>query len=159
MTSHSPSGFAARFALLGAVTALMVGFGAVPAFGATVNATPDSGLAATEATELKVTGSGYAASTQYRAGLCSAETYGMLGIPACGQFETITSNASGEVSTTLEVEKENVNVHAGIPFPLNLGQPAEFTCEGEAGDDACEVVIATHGGAPSILAGELVSFE
>jgi hypothetical protein len=75
MTSHSPSGFAARLSLFGAIAALMVGFGAVPAVAATADATPDSGLSATEATAVEVTGSGYAASTQYRAGLCSAETY------------------------------------------------------------------------------------
>lgn len=157
MTSHSPKNFVARFALVGLIAALMVGFGAVPAFAATVNATPDSELP--ETAEVEVTGTGYAASTQYRLGLCSAEPYGMFGIPACGQFETVVSNGAGNISATLEVEKENTNVHASIMPPFNLGQPPSFTCAGEEGDDTCEVVIATHGGAPSVLAGEVVSFE
>jgi hypothetical protein len=82
----------------------------------------------------------------------------MLGIPACGAFSTVTSDGSGNISTSLSVNKENVNVHAGIPFPFNLGQPSEFTCKGASGDK-CEVVIATHGGPPSILAGEVVTFK
>ncbi|HYJ22132.1 MAG TPA: neocarzinostatin apoprotein domain-containing protein [Solirubrobacterales bacterium] len=159
MSSPLPKGLTGRIALIVALAALTIGLGATPAFAVTtVNATPDTELSDVEATKVTVTGSGYAASTQYRAGLCSAETYGLMGIPACSAFKTISSDASGNISTSLELEKENVNVHAGIPFPLNVGQPAEFTCQGEEGD-VCEVVIATHGGSPSILAGEVVTFQ
>jgi hypothetical protein len=159
MSSPLPKGLSGRFALIGALVALTIAFGATPAFAVTtVSATPSTELSDVEPTELTVTGSGYAASTQYRAGLCSAEPYGLMGIPACSAFETVTSNGSGNISASLFVEKENVNVHAGIPFPFNLGQPPEFICQGEEGD-VCEVVIATHGGSPSVLAGQVVTFQ
>jgi hypothetical protein len=158
MTSQLPRSFAARFALAGAIAALMVGFTAAPALAYTANATPDSGLSWEEPTTVEVTGTEYAASTQYRVGLCSAETYGIFGIPACSAFKSVTSNGSGNISTTLEVERENENVHAGIMPPFNAGQPGTFICAGEEGDDICEIVVATHGGAPSILAGEIVSW-
>lgn len=158
MTSQLPRSFAARFALVGAIAALMVGFSAVPALAATVNASPNTGLNWEAPTAVEVTGTGYAASTNYRVGLCSAEPYGPYGIPACSQFETVTSNGSGNISTTLEVERENENVHASIMPPFNFLQPAAFTCAGEEGDDICEVVVATHGGAPSILAGQVVTW-
>ncbi|HEX7278367.1 MAG TPA: neocarzinostatin apoprotein domain-containing protein [Solirubrobacterales bacterium] len=158
MTSHLFKSFVARFALVGAIAAVMVGFSAAPAFAATVNATPDSELSWTEPTTLEVTGTEYAASTQYRVGLCSAEKYGFMGVPACSAFKTVTSNGSGNISTTLDVERENENVHFNIPPPANGGQPETFTCAGEEGDDICRVVVATHGAFPSILAGEIVTW-
>lgn len=158
MTSQLPKSFAARFALVGAIAAVMVGFAAAPAFAYTINVTPSTGLNWEAPTTVEVTGTEYAASTQYRVGLCSAEPYGPFGIPACNTFKTVTSNGSGNIATTLEVERENENVHASIMPPFNLLQPAEFVCAGEEGDDVCQVVVASHGGAPAILKGQVVTW-
>jgi Neocarzinostatin family len=126
---------------------------------AAVSAEPSTGLSKTAPTSVAVTGTEFKAGEKYRVGLCSKKTYGFMGIPACGTMIEVTANGSGSFSTSVTVEKTTVNVHASIPFPLNVGQPASFTCAGNpATNDECQIAVAEHGGTKTVLGGKVVTF-
>lgn len=160
MTSRlSSRGLGKRLAMITATAALALGLGAGSAFAASVEVSPNSGLSATETTEVTITGSGYEASNEYEVGLCSAETYGIFGVPACGEPVGVVANGSGEISTSLVVQKTTFNVHSQIPFPWNLGQPETFVCAGNPEeDDECEIWAIDHE-ETQIEATTPVSFE
>lgn len=162
MTSRLSSwGLGRRLAAITATAALVLALGAASAFAAEITAEPSEELSATEATTVTVEGSGFEASTEYRIGLCSKETYGTFGIPACGDPVDVTSDGSGKFSAEIKVEKTTENAHLEIPFPFNLGQPKEFTCAGDTEkDDECEIAVTEHEGSVSeILARADVSFK
>lgn len=138
-----------------AAAIMLMGAGASAASAASITVSPSTGLG-TSAT-VGVVGSGFAASTEFRLGTCSTRAYGAMGIPACGGFIPVTSNGSGGFTASLPVTQVFTNVHARIPFPINLGQPASITCLGTTGDQ-CAVSVASHGGTPSILARQNVTF-
>jgi hypothetical protein len=95
---------------------------------------------------VSVTGTGYAAGT-YKLGVCSKETYGSFGIPACDEGVEFTIGSTGVLDEDLTVLVENVNVHATVvPFPINVGQPSSFDCS----VDACEVLLTNHDGSSSV---------
>ncbi|WP_141006486.1 neocarzinostatin apoprotein domain-containing protein [Nocardioides humi] len=76
-----------------------------------------------------VTGTGLTPSTPHKIGVCTQETY--LGIPACDEGVPVTTDASGSFSLSVTVHKTNTNIHkTALPFPLNVPQPATFTCKG-----------------------------
>jgi hypothetical protein len=131
---------------------------AASASAATVTVTPHSGLSASGTTSVTVRGSGFSASTDYRLGECSNRTYGIFGVPACGRITAVRSDGSGAFSTTIDVQKEVVNVHAGIMPPFNGGQPARFTCLGSSGDQ-CAVWAVSHSGTPTLLASQNITFN
>jgi hypothetical protein len=158
MTSHIRN--LRRLALLTATSALLLAAGTATASAATVDATPDTELSKTEATTLEVTGTEFAKETLFRVGLCSTKPYGFFGIPACGEMLEVESDANGEISAELEVERTTFNVHSQIEPPANGGQPEFFTCAGNPLiHDRCDVVVAEHGGKKAILAGESVTFK
>lgn len=149
-----------RALLIAALATMALGVGAASASAAEVSATPNTKLSKSKATNVAVSGTGFKAGEKYRVGLCSAEVYGILGIPACGEMVEVTANGSGQISTTVTVEKTTFNVHSEIPFPLNVGQPEEFTCAGNTAiNDECEIVAAAHGGTKEVLARKAVTFE
>lgn len=160
MTSHLTKRFARRLAGITAMAALTIGVGAATAAAAEINVTPSSGLSATEASVLSVTGSGFAASQKVSVGLCSAEKYGLLGIPACGEMVEATANGSGQISTSVEVEKTTFNVHYNLPPLIKIGQPETFTCAGEVGvDDDCEIWAVNHNESKEVFDKVSVSFK
>lgn len=162
MTSRlSTRGLGRRLATITAAAMLVLGLGAASAFAAEVSVEPSAGLSATEASTVTVEGSGFEAATKYRIGLCSKETYGIFGIPACGETVEVTADEAGDFSKGVEVEKTTDNAHHGITPPFGLGQPEAFTCAGDPEeDDECEIAVTAHEGSTStILAREDVSFE
>lgn len=161
MSSPKSRSLGRRLAVLTAATAMAMSLGTASALAAEIGVSPSSGLSASSPTNVAVTGSGFAASKKFKVGLCSAETYGMMGIPACGSTVEVTSNGSGAFSTGLTVEKTTFNVHSEIMWPLSEGQPEEFTCAGDpAEEDECEITVTFHNGLFSeVVATEAISFE
>ena len=147
-----------RSIAIAALAALALSLSATSAFAA-VTAEPNANLSKTAPTNVAVTGTEFKAGEKYWVGLCSKKTYGTFGIPACGTMIEVTADGSGQFSTSVTVQKTTANVHAGIPFPLNLGQPASFTCAGDPKvNDECQIAVAEHGGTKSILGGKAVTF-
>lgn len=146
-----------RSIAIAGLVALAMSLSATSAFAA-VTAEPNTGLSKTAPTNVAVAGSEFKPGEKYRVGLCSKKTYGTFGVPACGTMVEVTANGSGSFSTTVTVEKTTANVHAGIPFPLNIGQPGTFTCAGSAANDECHIAVAEHGGSKAILGGKAVKF-
>lgn len=126
------------------------------AFAATVSISPSTNLADNDV--VSVTGTGYVANGSYKVGICSKETYGIFGLPACATGVAVSATGSGTLNVNYTVTATNANAHASIPV-VGLGQPSAFTCAG-AGDDDCEIVITDHNGTSStIVARQDISFS
>lgn len=105
---------------------------------------------------VSVTGDGYAAGT-YKLGVCSTETYGIFGIPACDEGVEFEIGGDGVLDEDLTVYLENTNVHATVvPWPINIGQPATFDCS----VDVCEILLTAHNGSSSTTVDrQVISFS
>jgi hypothetical protein len=140
-----------------AVAATMLFAGASAASAASVSVAPSDTITGSSAT-LTVSGTGFAASTNYRIGECSKTPYGALGVPACGAFTTVTTDGSGNFSGSLGVTDSVTNVHAGLPAPIGTGQPTTFDCL-NTGFDQCSVWVVNHTGSPSLIASKDIWFN
>ncbi|CAM3446041.1 hypothetical protein NODU109028_17315 [Nocardioides dubius] len=125
--------------------AAVAALSAMPAFAAgTITAVSPTPLV--DATTATVTGTGFAANADLRVGLCSTDTYGLLAIPACGEFTDTTTDGSGNLSAAFVAYENGVNNHYNPLNPVFWGQPSTLDCTAPG---SCEIVITSHSGTSS----------
>jgi hypothetical protein len=138
-------GLRPRMAVGAMLSSLLLVLGvAGTAHAAGFSVSPSTGLSDNDV--VSVTGTGYTAGT-YKLGVCSKETYGVFGIPACDEGVEFTIDGTGVLDEDLTVLVENTNVHyTEVPPPFNVGQEPTFDCT----VDACEVLLTRHNGTSSV---------
>jgi hypothetical protein len=132
-----------RLAAVGAGATAIVALAALPANAATITSVNPSPLV--DGSPATVSGTGFSASTTYRVGICSVGGFGLLSIPACGDFTDSTTNGSGVLSATFTAEENGLNNHYNPMNPIFWGQPETVNCA----EIECEIVITLHNGTSS----------